>query len=65
MNKNKCLYCDIDSSECEVFHDYPFTDHDWYLYVQTGHWDDYNDDWDYEKVYIRFCPYCGRDLRKK
>lgn len=60
-----CDYCDIESDKCEVFHAFPYTDYDWYLVVKTHHWDAYNDDWFYDRVFINFCPYCGRDLRKK
>lgn len=57
-----CKYCDIDSGDCEIFQSYPFTGNDWYLKVTTSRWDNYDEEWFYEKVYINYCPYCGRKL---
>lgn len=57
-----CNYCDENLNECCIFQD-PFTDK-YYLNVCTYHWDDYDDDFDYIREYINFCPWCGRDLYK-
>lgn len=59
-----CEYCDINDPFCEIFQEYPFTDNDWFLKVQTIHWDNYDDDWEYEQININYCPYCGRKLNK-
>lgn len=58
--KNKCEYCDDNSYNCLVFYEQP-TD-EWYLDVQTEEWDSYDDDFIHQRVYIRYCPYCGRSL---
>lgn len=56
-----CLYCDPESDDCEIFID-PLTN-DWYLDVETGEWDSYDDSFIHERVYyIQYCPYCGRKL---
>lgn len=58
-----CKYCDYESNDCEIFQD-PL-DNSWYLDHETGEWDDYNDGFVYDKIYINYCPYCGRDLENK
>lgn len=58
--KNNCEYCDTNSDHCLVFYEQP-TD-EWYLDVQTEEWDSYDDDFVHQRVYINYCPYCGRSL---
>lgn len=58
-----CKYCNPESNECEIFFE-PLT-HEYFLDIQTSEWDAYNDDWVYQKEYISYCPWCGRDLENK
>lgn len=58
-----CKYCDSASNECEIFFD-PLTQ-EYFLDIQTSEWDTYNDDWVYQKEYISYCPWCGRNLENK
>lgn len=58
-----CKYCDYDSDYCEIFQD--GTDGAWYLDHETGEWDEYDDGFIHDKIYIGYCPYCGRDLENK
>lgn len=58
-----CKYCNPTSNECEIFSD-PLTQ-EYFLDIQTSEWDTYNDDWVYQKEYISYCPWCGRDLENK
>ena len=55
-----CKHCDYNSDDNEIFIDPLTNDH--YIEIQTSHWDEYNIDWDYERLYINYCPYCGRKL---
>lgn len=32
------------------------------LVIKTSEWDDYYDDWIYERIDINYCPFCGRKL---
>lgn len=32
------------------------------LVIQTSDFGDYYDDWVYERVNIKYCPFCGRKL---
>lgn len=57
-----CKSCDYNSDECEIFVD-PLTG-DWYLDHITGQWDDYDDEFIHDRIYIEYCPFCGRNLRK-
>lgn len=34
---------------------------DWYLQIQTDNKD--GDDWIFDKIFINFCPQCGKDYR--
>lgn len=58
-----CKYCDSASNECEIFFE-PLT-HEYFLDIQTSEWDTYNDDWVYQKEYISYCPWCGRELENR
>lgn len=58
-----CKYCDSASNECEIFFE-PLTQ-EYFLDIQTSEWDTYNDDWVYQKEYISYCPWCGRDLENR
>jgi len=55
-----CKFCDYESEENEIFID-PLTD-EHYLDIETGERDEYNDGYVHQKVYISYCPYCGRKL---
>lgn len=55
-----CKFCDYNSPYNEVFVDTLNGNH--YIEIKTSHWDEYNDDWDYERLYINYCPYCGEKL---
>lgn len=57
-----CKYCEA-SNECEIFFE-PLTQK-YFLDIQTSEWDTYNDDWIYQREYISYCPWCGRDLENK
>lgn len=58
---NECIYCDIDSGYCEYFVD-PL-DGTWYQKIETGEWDNYNDDFVTERIYgVKYCTWCGRKL---
>lgn len=56
-NSNTCAKCNGNGN---IFKN-PMTN-EWYLSVQTSVWDRNADDWAYEKVYISYCPFCGRKL---
>lgn len=58
-----CKYCDSASNECEIFFE-PLTQ-EYFLDIQTSERDTYNDDWVYQKEYISYCPWCGRNLEDK
>lgn len=58
-----CKYCDYDSPENIVFKDC-LTNED-YLNYETSIWDEHLDGWNCEKIYISYCPWCGRKLNKK
>lgn len=57
-----CKYCDPHSDLCEIYID--LRTHGPYLIVENCHWDSYNEDYIYDcdKIYINYCPYCGRSL---
>ena len=58
-----CKYCDYDSADCEIFQDSKTGE--WYINHQTSSWDDYDDDWIYDYIYINYCPWCGRKLNQE
>lgn len=59
-----CKYCNPEESDCCVWIE-PL-DKTWYLEVQTGEWNTYEDDWFYEIVYgIKYCPFCGKELKNE
>lgn len=55
-----CDSCNPNSDKREIFEEY--LSHDFYIFHQTGEWDEYGDDWIYDKIYINYCPWCGRRL---
>ena len=55
-----CKFCDPESNDCEIFTD-PL-DNQVYLYHRTSEWDDYNDDFVYDRIYISYCPWCGKKV---
>ena len=57
-----CEYCNPDSPENEIRQD--GLTNEWYLNVDTYIYDNYDKEYIYRKVYINYCPYCGRDLYK-
>ena len=56
-----CKYCDYNSGDCIIFQDMIG---DWYLDHQTGEWDNYEDDFIHDRIYINYCPFCGERLGK-
>lgn len=48
--------------DCPCYYE-PLTD-EWYISIQTSEWDEYDDDFVYERFYIEYCPYCGKHLGK-
>lgn len=58
-----CKYCDYNSDECCIFVD--TLDGNYYYDYQTSEWDDYEDGYIHDKIYISYCPWCGRDLENK
>jgi len=59
-SKGMCIYCDCESEDNMIYQDN--LTGEWYLELQTGEWDSYDDDWIYLREYISYCPYCGREL---
>ena len=58
-----CKYCDYENSDdCKIFAD-PL-DGEYYLDVETSEWDSYDGGYFHERVYISYCPYCGRKLKE-
>ncbi len=55
-----CEYCNPKSNECEVYFE-PLT-HEHFIDVKTFEWDYYYDDYVSQRVYISYCPWCGRKL---
>ena len=55
-----CEYCDYNSNYNEIFQD--GLTGDYYLDIQTSQWDEYSDDYIHDKLFINYCPYCGRKL---
>ena len=60
-----CEYCDGNSTYtyCNIYVD--CLTRDYYLSIRTSEWDNVDDDYVYEKVYIDYCPWCGRRLDGK
>lgn len=54
-----CERCNPDSLENEIWQD-ELTG-EWYN-VDTYIYDNFDKEYLYRKVYINYCPYCGRDL---
>lgn len=55
-----CKYCDGNSDECRIWID-PLDD-EYYLDIETSEYDEYNDDYVYQREYVNYCPFCGRKL---
>lgn len=55
-----CRFCEGSSSEREIFIE-PMSG-DWYMDYRTSEWDNMNDDYIHDKIFISYCPYCGRKL---
>lgn len=55
-----CRYCDYDSIDNVIYID-PL-DRSWYMDYQTGEWDKIDNGYIHEKIYIDYCPWCGRKL---
>lgn len=55
-----CKNCEYNSDECCIFQD--GLTGDFYYYHRTSQWDSYDDDWVYDRIYLNFCPWCGREL---
>ena len=57
-----CRYCDYKNiHDNNIFID-PLTN-EYYLDVLTSEWDSYDDDYVHQKIYISYCPFCGRKLK--
>lgn len=37
---------------------------EWYMSYETGEWDVLDGGYVHEKIYINYCPWCGRELAK-
>lgn len=57
-----CEYCDgkHEYSYCTIYKE-PLTG-DYYLSIRTSEWDNVDDDFVYEQLFIDYCPWCGRKL---
>lgn len=55
-----CEFCDYENANNEIYQD--GLTGDWYLDIRTDEWDSYNDDFVHQRMYINYCPYCGRKL---
>ena len=60
MVVNMCQFCDYENKSTEIFQD--SLTGEWYLDIQTLAWDEIAKDYIHEKLYINYCPYCGRKL---
>jgi hypothetical protein len=58
-----CEFCNYDSVCNEIYQD-PL-DGRYYLDIQTFEWDSYDNDYVHQRLYINYCPYCGRRLDAK
>lgn len=54
-----CKYCDYDYADNCIYID-PL-DKQYYIDVQTNEWDEYDDDFVHQRVYIDYCPWCGKN----
>jgi hypothetical protein len=41
---------------------YKNANHEWCIKIENGHWDNYNDCFEYTELEIDFCPWCSREL---
>lgn len=55
-----CKCCEGDSSDRELFFE-PISG-DWYLNHRTSEFDENEMDYNYDKIFVSYCPYCGRKL---
>lgn len=60
-HEQKCELCSKDSNN-EFYHIYKNNEGKYILRIQTSHWDEYYDRYDYEDVEIGYCPWCGKKL---
>ena len=58
-----CKRCDYDSYDNCIYID-PL-DNQWYMEIQTSEWSYYDDNFVYQRVYIDYCPWCGRKLKEE
>lgn len=58
-----CKYCDYDSGDNCIYID-PL-DRQWYMEIQTSEWSYYDDNFVHQRVYIDYCPWCGRKLKEE
>ena len=58
-----CKYCDPHSDDCCIWYE-PLTK-EWYEDIQTGEWDEREDEYVHQKNYIKYCPYCGRKVDRE
>lgn len=66
VEENKCPYCseDKDTNGWDDIYQDSLTG-DWYIHHRTCEWDKYDDDYVYDKIYINYCPWCGKKLINK
>lgn len=59
-----CDYCNYDSSNNRIYID--SLTNDYYMEVETSEWDQYDDGYVRQRIYIDYCPWCcGRKLSNK
>lgn len=54
-------FCDPKSKDCVIFTD-PL-DNQVYLEGRTSEWDDYDDDFVYDRIYIGYCPWWKKGVK--
>lgn len=55
-----CNRCNHDSPDSQICVDPLTNEH--YLDIETSEWDEYDDGFVHQKIYILYCPWCGREL---
>lgn len=58
-----CDRCDPHLYDSDILYDYDSKS--WYLDIETGEWNTYNDDFIHQRVWINYCPWCGRKLPER
>lgn len=55
-----CNQCDYNSPDNQIYID-PLTD-DYYMDIEISEWDQYDGGYIRQRIYIDYCPWCGRKL---